>query len=216
MGFGNLKSAAGLKTLNEFLADKSFIEGYTVSQADVVVFQALNGAPSADLFHALRWYNQTKSYNSSFDSLPGVKKPLTQYGGKAAPAADDSDSDSEDDDLFGGEKDTEALAKVKAKMAEANKKPKKVLIAKSNIVFDVKPWEDTTNMEEIEAFVRGIEMDGLLWGAGQLVPLAYGVKKLQIACVIEDDKVSSDDLQEKIESFESHVQSTDIAAFNKV
>lgn len=24
---------------------------------------------------------------------------------------------------------------------------------------------------------------------GQLVPLAYGVKKLQIACVIEDDKV---------------------------
>lgn len=29
-------------------------------------------------------------------------------------------------------------------------------------------------------------------------------------------QVSSDDLQEKIESFESHVQSTDIAAFNKV
>ncbi len=27
--------------------------------------------------------------------------------------------------------------------------------------------------------------------AAKLVPLAYGIKKLQIACVVEDEKVSS-------------------------
>jgi len=27
MGFGDLKSAAGLRVLNDFLADKSYIEG---------------------------------------------------------------------------------------------------------------------------------------------------------------------------------------------
>jgi translation elongation factor EF-1beta len=32
-------------------------------------------------------------------------------------------------------------------------------------------------------------MDGLLWGTSKLVPVAFGVKKLQITCVIEDDKV---------------------------
>ena len=40
-----------------------------------------------------------------------------------------------------------------------------VLIAKSNIILDVKPWDDETNMAELEKCVRSIEMDGLLWGA---------------------------------------------------
>lgn len=31
-----------------------------------------------------------------------------------------------------------------------------------------------------------------------------------------DDKISTDELQEKIESFEDYVQSVDIAAFNKI
>ena len=39
------------------------------------------------------------------------------------------------------------------------------LIAKSNIILDVKPWEDTTDMKEMERLVRSIEADGLLWGA---------------------------------------------------
>ncbi|CAF1145661.1 unnamed protein product [Adineta steineri] len=37
-------------------------------------------------------------------------------------------------------------------------------IAKSEIVFDVKPWDDETNMKELEKNVRSIELDGLLWG----------------------------------------------------
>ena len=56
--------------------------------------------------------------------------------------------------------------------------------------MDVKPWDDETDMKALEASVRAIEMDGLLWGTGKLVPVAYGVKKLQITCVIEDDKVN--------------------------
>lgn len=57
------------------------------------------------------------------------------------------------------------------------------------VVFDVKPWGDETDMAEMEKAVRSIQADGLLWGSSKLVPLAYGIKKLQIACVIEDDKV---------------------------
>jgi translation elongation factor EF-1beta len=71
-------------------------------------------------------------------------------------------------------------------------------------------------MAELERLVRTIVKDGLLWGASKLVPLAYGVKKLQISCVVEDDKISTDDLEEEIVKFEDYVQSMDIAAFNKV
>lgn len=71
-------------------------------------------------------------------------------------------------------------------------------------------------MKEVEARVRAIQADGLLWGASKLVALAYGIKKLQISCVIEDDKISTDFLEEEITKFEDLVQSMDIAAFNKV
>ena len=71
-------------------------------------------------------------------------------------------------------------------------------------------------MKKLEELVRSIESDGLLWGASKLVPLAYGIKKLQISCVMEDDNISTDFLEEEITKFEDYVQSMDVAAFNKI
>lgn len=98
----------------------------------------------------------------------------------------------------------------------AKKSKKPALIAKSNIIFDIKPWDDETDMKAMEEAVRKIQVDGLLWGVSKLVPLAYGIHKLQITSVVEDDKVSIDWLQEEIEKNEDLVQSVDIAAFNKI
>ena len=62
-----------------------------------------------------------------------------------------------------------------------------------------------------------IELDGLFWKTEyKLEPIAYGLKKIVIGVVIEDDKISVDDLQDKIQGFEDHVQSCDILAFNKI
>jgi elongation factor 1-beta len=71
-------------------------------------------------------------------------------------------------------------------------------------------------MDELTANVKAIEMDGLVWGASKLVSVGYGIKKLQINLVVEDEKVSLDELQQKIEEDEDHVQSTDIAAMQKL
>lgn len=92
-------------------------------------------------------------------------------------------------------------------MAEyaAKKSKKPALIAKSNIILDVKPWDDETDMKKLESCVRAIKMDGLVWGASKLVPLAYGIHKLQISCVVEDDKVSVDTLTESIEEISDYV-----------
>jgi elongation factor 1-beta len=67
-------------------------------------------------------------------------------------------------------------------------------------------------MKALEAAVRSIEKDGLVWGASKLVPVGYGIKKLQITLVIEDDKISLSDLEEEIQEFEDYVQSTDIVS----
>ena len=69
----------------------------------------------------------------------------------------------------------------------------------------MKPWDDETDMKAVEDAVRSISNDGLLWGAAKLVPLAFGIKKLQISSVVEDEKISVDWLIEEIEKFEDLV-----------
>ncbi|XP_071783462.1 elongation factor 1-beta [Centroberyx gerrardi] len=226
MGFGDLKTPSGLKLLNDFLSERSYIEGFVPSQADAAVFEAISSPPPAELCHALRWFNHIKTYQRG--SLPGVKKPLGQYGpvgvadstSNSAPSAVSKDDDDDDIDLFGSDEEESAeAARIKEeRLAEYNaKKAKKpALIAKSSILLDVKPWDDETDMVKLEECVRSIQMDGLLWGQSKLVPVGYGIKKLQIGCVVEDDKVGTDMLEEQITAFEDYVQSMDVAAFNKI
>jgi translation elongation factor EF-1beta len=109
----------------------------------------------------------------------------------------------------------ERIAAYNARKAAKEDKKGKV-IAKSNIILDIKPWDDETPMADLEKSIRSIEMDGLLWGTGKFVAIGYGIKKLQITCVIQDDKVMMDDLEDKVTGFEDYVQSMDIVAFNKI
>merc|ERR1711973_185568 len=176
MGFGDLTSAAGVKELNGFLADKSYIEGYTPSQADVTVFAALASAPGTEFAHALRWYNHIRSYSG--DEQKSFACATGDYGVRGGAQAK-KDDDDDDIDLFGSDDDDEEeeieeekrireerLAKYAAKKAN-----KKAVIAKSSLLIDVKPWDDETDMKALE---------------------------------------------EQITEDEDHVQSMDIAAFNKI
>ncbi|XP_063525248.1 elongation factor 1-delta isoform X5 [Pongo pygmaeus] len=154
---------------------------------------------------------QTQHVSPMRQVEPPAKKPAT-------PAEDDEDDDI---DLFGSdneEEDKEAAQLREERLRQyAEKKAKKpALVAKSSILLDVKPWDDETDMAQLEACVRSIQLDGLVWGASKLVPVGYGIRKLQIQCVVEDDKVGTDLLEEEITKFEEHVQSVDIAAFNKI
>uniref|UniRef100_A0A667Y5D1 Eukaryotic translation elongation factor 1 delta a (guanine nucleotide exchange protein) n=2 Tax=Myripristis murdjan TaxID=586833 RepID=A0A667Y5D1_9TELE len=143
---------------------------------------------------------------------------------KAAPVqqvkVENGGDDDDDLDLFGSDEEEDAEAarirqeRLDAYAAKKAKKP--ALIAKSSILLDVKPWDDETDMAKLEECVRSVQADGLLWGASKLVPVGYGIKKLQINCVVEDDKVGTDMLEEEIIKFEDYVQSVDVAAFNKI
>merc|ERR1712212_269745 len=218
--FGDLKSAAGVKALDEFLADHSYIEGFVPSQADTAVYKALSGAPKSDTPHALRWYNHIKSFAAGMDQFAKASKEASAYvsGGGAAASKDDDDDDV---DLFGSsdEEDDEEKKRIteerlKAYHEKKSKKPQ--VIAKTSVLLDVKPWDDETDHDQMLASVKSIEMDGLLWGAHKLIPIGYGIKKLQVMCTVEDEKVSVEELTEKIEEFEDFVQSCDVNAMNKI
>merc|ERR1712071_455785 len=115
---------------------------------------------------------------------------------------------------MGEEKKRITEERLKAYHEKKSKEPQ--VIAKTSVLLDVKPWDDETDHDAMLTSVKSIEMDGLTWGASKLVPIGYGIKKLQVMCTVVDDKVSIEELQEKIEAFEDFVQSCDVSAMNKI
>ncbi|CAI7746843.1 unnamed protein product [Closterium sp. NIES-53] len=128
------------------------------------------------------------------------------------------EEDDDDLDLFGEatEEEKAAAAEREAKAAASGKKKES---GKSSVLLDVKPWDDETDMAKLEAAVRKVQMDGLLWGASKLVPVGYGIKKMTIMMTIVDDLVSLDELiEDHLQQGEAaeFIQSCDIVAFNKI
>merc|ERR1712209_353245 len=181
---------------------------------------ALSGAPKSDTPHALRWYNHIKSFAAGMKQFPKASKDASAYTSGAAAAASKADDD-DDVDLFGSSDEEESEEKkriteerLKAYHEKKSKKP--ALIAKTSVLLDIKPWDDETDMNEMLKAAELIEKEGLVWGASKLVPVGYGINKLQLMCVVEDEKVSIDELCEEIAEFEDFVQSVDVAAMSKI
>lgn len=59
------------------------------------------------------------------------------------------------------------VMKTIAKLVPVGDGIKKLDIA----ILDVKPWDDETDMAELENKVREIVADGLLWGVGKLTKI---------------------------------------------
>ncbi|KAJ3324695.1 threonyl-tRNA synthetase [Blyttiomyces sp. JEL0837] len=168
-GFGDLATDAGVKILDGFLENRSYIGDYFPTQADTDVFGRLKGAPDGTKFpHALRWYNHIKHHGGIKAAFPAEKagvapsvvaakpaspvKPASSPAKAAAPApAPKADEDENDIDLFGDddeEEDAEKAALTAQRLKEYHEKKasKPKTIAKSMVILDVKPWDDETGM----------------------------------------------------------------------
>eukprot|EP01026_Neomeris_dumetosa_P043088 TRINITY_DN359_c0_g2_i1.p1 TRINITY_DN359_c0_g2~~TRINITY_DN359_c0_g2_i1.p1 ORF type:complete len:237 (-),score=46.39 TRINITY_DN359_c0_g2_i1:47-757(-) len=205
--FKDLNTEAGLKQLNEYLLTRSYIDGYQASRDDLAVYSAIKSAPDCNKYpNAARWFSHiTALLGASFPGKgSGVSiEGVAAAGGAAAAApeaaaeaADDDDVDilqesDSDDDLFGEMTEEEKKRKeiIAAKKAKAAEKAK---LSKSMVIMDIKPWDDTTDLGKMEEYVRSITHDGLLWGQSKLVPVGFGIKKLQMTTVIEEFDHGSD------------------------
>jgi elongation factor 1-beta len=209
---------------------KLFLGGSKPSAEDVQAFNELLGNNNVNLY---RWVKNMASYTEAErNAFPAAGKQAAapaaakeakpaaaaKEAPKAAPKAAAKPAADDDCDLFGEETEEEKAALAAKKKAEEDaKKAKKVVIAKSSILLDIKPWDDETNMKEVADGIIKVQKDGLVWGAQKFVEVVKGIKKLQQLMVIEDDKVTSDDIEDIIQGgYPDHVQSIDIVAWNKI
>jgi elongation factor 1-beta len=198
-------------------AKKLTLASYAPSADDFALLDKLSAAPNAKNGNVLRWWNHISSFAEERASIVSAAPAAS----RAAPAKVEEEDD-DDIDLFGDDDDEEA-EKIREEMIEqraqeqlAKNALKDKPVAKSSILFDVKPWDSETDLKVLEGKIREIELEGLLWGASEFKPVAFGINKITIMCTIVDDLVSSDILQERIEEFEDEVQSVDVVSFTKI
>lgn len=123
---------------------------------------------------------------------------------------------SEEIDPFAEPTEEEKAAMEAAeKDAAEKKKDKKEKVGKSTLVLGVNPADTEIDLDKLEAKIREIKVDGLLWGKSQHEKKCFGLYQIQIGAVVTDD-VSVDDLQTTIESWKDEVASTEILAFQKL
>merc|ERR1712166_959289 len=123
---------------------------------------------------------------------------------------EEKEDDMDMDDLFGDDSDDGAAAKAAAAAAKAKAvgaKKKKVVIAMSLVMLDVKPIDDTTDLDALAPrLFKEITQEGLFWKTEyKKVPVAFGIFKLIVGFSCEDEKTSVDDIVEKIEAMDDMV-----------
>ena len=197
------------------------MNGYVLSGNDFSLFDSFKEAPNAKTYpNVARWFSHISSYSAEERATVGAAS-ASSSAPAAVPVAAESKEEEDDFDCFGDDDpEDEARQAEIQRIADEAKKAKedkgKVVIEKSVVVIEVKPWDSETDLSALEEKIRAIEMEGLEWKGSEQKPIAYGLKKIVIMCHIVDKLISVDDLQEKIQEFEDEVQSTDIASFSKL
>ena len=144
------------------------------------------------------------------------------------------DDDDDDDDLFGDDDDEEdakdpdaffksqgmSAAEIRKKKAQALAHAAKTMAkgSRTQVVFEVKPWESDCDLVALWKKIITNKLDGLVWGEGyNLVPVAFGVKKLVLSTVMDDQKIqSTEDIEDLINQYEDEVQSCDMTTMNRL
>lgn len=108
-----------------------------------------------------------------------------------------------------------------AQSAYADNAAKKKAAARKNkhaylVTLDIKPWEELADFGPLQQAVRDATLANVVWReeAGELVPIAYGLKKLRVQCVVDTSKRDTDSVADELAEIlgEDDVQSIDIFA----
>ena len=225
-----------LADLEKKLANNLFVKGAQPSHDDAEAFQKFITAkcvPDQDKYPSVwAWYSLMVLFEDEvIKSWKPSGKPEQQgkkggkggkgKGGKKEEEKKEEKAEEEDLDLFGEETEEDKKAKEEMKKnrkkEKEGKKGKKKEVDKSHVILEVKGWEADQDLEALaKKILSTIKKDGLSWNTGyKLEEVAFGVKKLIIAFLAEDDKCSVQEITDELESWENDIQSVEVVSFNK-
>lgn len=225
----DVKCPNSLKELNDHLTKNNFIGGASPNGQDSLVYEQFGGnAPCAATYPSIvGWFYVVRYFSPEVKAhwiAEDEKKAAKKVSPKKCAKKEEKETKKEDDadDLFGDDEETEEEKAARQKREEENrkknadKKKEKVVIQKSLVVIDIKVHDMEQDLDALAKKVLETQFDGLVWKTEyKLLDVAFGVKKIRIGMVVEDAKVSVDDIIDHIAQWEDEVQSVDIVSFDK-
>ena len=221
-----IKTPEGITAADTLLEQQSYLGGATPGAADRELLNEIDAAKFIPDFktapNLYGWWWTLALFREPARALWGAEaaKKAGKKEGAPAPAAKKEEKAAEEEiDLFGddpaAEEEAAKLAEKRKQDAAGKKKEKKVIVAKSEVIFEVKGYEADDDFEAIATKVRAIEKEGLVWkDSHKIVPVGFGMNKLEMGMIIVDDLIATDDIFEIIEAWEE-VQSVDVTKFTK-
>ena len=219
-----------LADLEKKLEHNLFVKGAQPSQDDAEAFAKFveaKAVPDQDKYPSVwAWYSLMVLFEDEVikswkpqGKQEQHKKEKGGKGGKKDKKEDKNEKAEEDDlDLFGEETEEDKKAKEEMKKKNKDKKGKKKKeVDKSHVILEIKGWDAEQDLEALaKKIISTIKMDGLSWNTGyKLEEVAFGIKKLVIAFLAEDDKVSVQEIIDTLESWQDEIQSVETVSFNK-
>ena len=209
------------------LKNQQWVGGQTPTKEDADAFKAISGTNLSCETHpcTFAWFALVFKFTDEVKGTwpaagAGAKGKEGGKGKKGKGKKEEKKADEDEMDLFGSDDDDGEAAKKAAQAVKdaTKKKAKKPVIAMSLVMLEVKPVDDTTDLDKLATrLFSTITQEGLFWKTEyKKEPVAFGIFKLIVGFSLEDEKVSVDDVVEKIEELDDAVQSVEIAVFNKI
>jgi elongation factor 1-beta len=192
-------SATQPEKLEEVLTASLYLAGEKLTSLDAQVFRELSSNPPTPAFpHLWSWYGFVNMF------APSVRSSWPEPPKKEEPAAEEE----EDVDLFADDPEAEEAAKKQAEEKKKAKKPEPV--GKSSLLLEVKPTASSVDLDALaQKIMSEVTGPAIKWIVEyKKVPVAFGIFKLVIGCIVEDT-VSTDSIIEQIQEMKGLVEASD-------
>ena len=85
------------------------------------------------------------------------------------------------------------------------------------VIMNIKGWEKEQDLETLgKKIISTIKKEGLQWNTEyKLEENAFGIKKLIVSFLYEEDKISRKEIIDELKSWTDEIQSVDIVSINK-
>lgn len=208
----NLLNVQGVKDydkLNNFFGDHSYYQNNMLSAMDLKIYNQITNVVCKEKYpHLYRWYKHiSRIPDHVFDELNKANEKENKGKANQQKAAAAEEDDEDDIDLFGetNEEDKKLLDNKKKEQEEKKKKEAKEREKnRSILIIEIKPKTISTDINKIEKLIRQKIVDpNIKWGEEvKTLPVAFGLQKLQMSCIIYDDLVNTNELIENIENID--------------
>ena len=88
------------------------------------------------------------------------------------------------------------------KEIERKDKPNQSKNTGVTLKFEIKPWDDVSDEEEVLQDCKDVEIDGVIWDKGEMIPVSATKSKILLGCTLANSDIDVEAVKKELENLE--------------